>query len=143
MVDKQYLIDLNKKILETYTKKHRGAHAPFVVRTEIDEIMPMIEKVGKSGDEKKDLIEKSAYLMASISWMQPFGDGNKRTGLISAMKFLRDNGYELEISTDEDQREIRRLLYEIQDERTSLNSLVVKQIIFYISKRISKHEPRR
>ncbi|WP_316506384.1 Fic family protein [Nitrosopumilus sp.] len=142
MVDKKYLIDLNKKILETYYKKHPGNHIPFVVRTEIDDILPMVEKVGRSGDERKNLIEKSSYLMASISWMQPFGDGNKRTALISAIKFLQDNGYDLEISSADDQREIRRLLYEIQDERTDMNILVVKQIIFYISKRISKHESR-
>lgn len=48
-----------------------------------------------------------------------FLDGNKRTGIISATKFLRDNGYDLEI-TKEDEKEIRSLLYDIQDQRTSL-----------------------
>ncbi|MGI0056247.1 MAG: Fic family protein [Nitrosarchaeum sp.] len=140
MIDKQYLIALNKKILEIFAKRYPGTPNLFVVRNEIDDVLPMVESVGKSGDKKKDLIEKAAYLMAYISWAQPFGDGNKRTGWISATKFLRDNGYDLDLSTSEDQKEIRSLLYDIQDERTSLDQSVVKQIIFYISKRIHKHE---
>jgi len=81
--------------------------------------------------------------MSYISWAQPFADGNKRTGWISATKFLRDNGYELDLSNKSDQREIRRMLYAIQEERTCLDLLIVKQIIFYILKRITKHEPKR
>lgn len=71
-----------------------------------------------------------------------FLDGNKRTGIISATKFLRDNGYDLEI-TKEDEKEIRSLLYDIQDQRTSLDHSVVTKIIFYITERIKVHEPKR
>lgn len=71
-----------------------------------------------------------------------FLDGNKRTGIISATKFLRDNGYDLEI-TKEDEKEIRSLLYDIQDQRTSLDHSVVTKFIFYITRRIKVHEPKR
>ncbi len=91
----------------------------------------MVEKTGNSGNEKKDLVEKASYLMAIISWSQPFLDGNKRTGIVSTIKFLRDNGYELEMKK-EDETEIRNLLYDIQNQRTCLDQSVVKQIIIIV-----------
>ena len=84
------------------------------VRNEINDVIPIVEKTGIGGDEKQDLIEKASILMAVISWSQPFLDGNKRTGIVSAIKFLRDNGYELDIK-EEDEKEIRNILLDIQD----------------------------
>ncbi len=135
MVDKQYLIDLNRKILKKWNKKHPEDLQAIGTRAEIDDIIPMVEEYDKSKNKIEDLIKKASYLMAIISWVQPFFDGNKRTGIISAIKFLYDNGYDLEIKK-EDEKEIRRLLYDIQDQRTSLDSSVVTKIIFYITKRI-------
>lgn len=143
MVDKQYLIDLNEKILKTFAQHFPGTDVPLILRPEIDDVLPYVESIQKTGDELSHLTEKAAHLMSYLSWAQPFGDGNKRTGLIAAAKFLRDNDYELNLNSIEEQREIRRLLYSIQDERTNLDLDVVKQIIFYISKRITKHEPIR
>lgn len=140
LVDKQYLIDLNKKILETFTKKYPGTPVPLVVRAEIDDVLPYVENIESSGDEEKDLVKQAGYLMSYISWSQPFADGNKRTGWISATKFLRDNGYDLDLSSQDDQKEIRKLLYDIQDQRANLDDSIVQQIIIYISKRITKHE---
>lgn len=102
----------------------------------------MVEKHDKENHIMEDLIIKASYLMAVVSWLQPFLDGNKRTGIVSAIKYLRDNGYDLDIKK-EDEKEIRSLLYDIQDQRTSLDESVVEKIIFYIRKRIVKREPRR
>jgi prophage maintenance system killer protein len=100
----------------------------------------MVEKYDKSNMDLDDFIKKASYLMAIISWVQPFLDGNKRTGIVSAIKFLIDNGYNLNIEK-KDEPKIRSLLYDIQDQRTSLDHSVVEKIIFYIRKRIINHEP--
>jgi hypothetical protein len=42
----------------------------------------------------------------------------------------------------EDDKELRKLLYEIQEERTKLNETIMERIIFYIFKTIRYHEPR-
>jgi hypothetical protein len=42
----------------------------------------------------------------------------------------------------EDGKELRKLLYEIQEERQGLNEAVMERIIFYISRTIIRHEPR-
>lgn len=142
MVDTQYLIDVNRLILERWNKRnpknqqHIGARHP-----EIDGIIPMVEKYDKNNMKLEDLIQKASYLMAIISWSQPFLDGNKRTGIISATKFLYDNGFDLDIKK-KDESEIRNLLYDIQDNRTNLDDSIVAKIIIYTTKRIKKHESR-
>lgn len=40
-----------------------------------------------------DLVEQAALYMMGIAANHPFMDGNKRTGYISGMTFLRINGY--------------------------------------------------
>ena len=139
MLNKQYLIDTNRKILKRHKKLHPDESSQIGVRDEIDDVIPMVLKTGNSRNKKKDLIERASYLMGIISWLQPFLDGNKRTGMVSAIKFLRDNGYELEIKK-EDEKEIRNLLYAIQDQRTSLDESVIKQIIIYTTKRVIRYE---
>ncbi len=42
----------------------------------------------------------------------------------------------------EDGKELRKLLYEIQEERWSLNEVIIERIIFYLSNTITYHEPR-
>ena len=139
MVDTQYLIDTNRIILEEFHKKYPNLLISIGVRSEIDNIILEVEKYGNSGNDKNDLIEKASYLMGIISWSQPFLDGNKRTGIVSAIKFLRDNGYRLKIE-QKDEKEIRGLLYDIQDQRTSLDKSVMKQIIIYTARRVIIYE---
>jgi len=143
MVNTQYLIDTNKLLITTWNETHSNDPQPLGVRhPEIESIIPMVEKYDKSNLKLEDLIKKASYIMAIISWVQPFLDGNKRTGIITGTKFLRDNGLELNIEK-KDEPKLRNLLYDIQDQRSSLDHLVVTKIIIYTTKRIQKHEPRR
>ena len=144
MVNTQYLIDTNKLLIETWNEEHPDEiQQPLGVRRpEIDQVIPMVEEYDKSDLKLEGLIKKAAHIMAIISWLQPFLDGNKRTGIISGTKFLRDNGLELDI-VKKDEPELRRLLYDIQDQRSSLDHSTVTKIIIYTTKRIHKHEPRR
>ncbi len=142
MVDKQYLIDTNRLVLKEFQKKHPDALVSIGVRSEIDDVLLEVEKYGNSGNDKKDLIEKASYIMGIISWSQPFLDGNKRTGIVCAIKFLRDNGYRLKIE-QRDEKEIRELLYNIQDRRSSLDKSIMRQIIIYTTRRVISYEPRR
>jgi prophage maintenance system killer protein len=84
----------------------------------------------------KILIEKAACIMAMIPWAQVFFDGNRRTGIIAASKFLRDNGYELDIDPENENLELRGMLSEIKKQSQTLNQDIMKQLSFYISKRI-------
>ena len=135
MFDKQYLIDTNKKILERH---HRltGERVWIGTTKTIDDILPHVNSVGNSGNKREDVVEKATHLMAKITHAQPFEDGNRRTGIISTMQFLRDNGYELEIESGHANLNIRQMLKEIKMHTRGLHKETLDQISFYISKRI-------
>lgn len=143
MVDTQYLIEVNEKIITGWNKKYLDDPQELGVRRpEINEVVPRVEEYDKPFMTLEDMVIKASYLMAVISWLQPFLDGNKRTGIVSSIKFLRDNGFDLDIEPG-GTRELRNLLYEIQELRTDLDHAVVKKIIIYTTKRIINYESRR
>lgn len=49
----------------------------------------------------KTIFDKTAALMHSLILNHPFIDGNKRTGIVSALVFLELNGFRLEVGTKE------------------------------------------
>lgn len=136
-ISQQDVIDTNQKVIALKLDELDV----FCVRQDVlDDILEMFDKFEVTND-LQGLIKKGVYLMASIAWAQPFCGGNKRTaGLITAT-FFHQNGYEMVIP--EDGKELRKLLYDIQEDRSGLNEAIMERIIFYISNTITQHEPRR
>lgn len=98
----------------------------------LDDVLDMAKK----HDEP---IVQAAYLLAGISWAQPFSGGNKRTSFVSADTLLRMNGLTLVINAESDISYLQNLLYEIQEGRSELDELTLAKIILYVAKRIKKH----
>ena len=135
-LDNQYLIETNEQVLKNH-KKLTGKQVWIeVIPENIARVFPKVNSVGNSGNRKKDLIEKAACITAVISWAQAFFDGNRRTGIIAAVTFLRDNGYDLDINPEDENLELRKLLSEIKKHSNDLKPSIMKQLSFYISKRL-------
>lgn len=66
-----------------------------------------------------DLFLKAAVLMHSIILNHAFSDGNKRTGTVSAARFLYINGYELEVS----QRQLVRAARSVEDKKWDIEKI--------------------
>lgn len=109
----------------------------------MDEVLLMINNVGNSGNKKQDLLEIDTHILGATTLKQPFMDGNRRTGIIAAGKFLRDNGYDLDIDSEEANSELRSMLRKIKEQLLTLNQETMKQLSFYISERMREYEPRR
>jgi prophage maintenance system killer protein len=62
---------------------------------------------------------------------------NKRTAILTCTVFLLQNGYQLNIPQNENP-ELRQLLFDIQEERGQINRQVIDKIILYIGKHVSK-----
>lgn len=121
----QDIIDANQKIIA----QKLDPYDVFCVRRDVlNDVFEMFDKL-KTSD---DLLKKGAYLMAHIAWSQPFCAGNKRTAILITANFFHHNEVDLDIP--EDGKELRKLLYEIQNDRSGLNEAVMERIIFYISK---------
>lgn len=135
-LDEQYLIETNEQVLKNH-KKLTGQQVWIeVIPNNIARVFPQVNSVGNSGNREEDLIEKAACIMAVIPWVQAFFDGNRRTGIIAAGTFLRDNGYDLDINPEDENLELRKLLSEIKKQSRTLNQDIMKQLSFYISKRM-------
>ena len=142
-IHEQYLIETNEQLLQRQKKRTGESVYIEVIQKNMDEVLSMINKVGNSGDKEQDLLEIATHILGVIALKQPFMDGNRRTGIIAAGKFLRDNGYDLNIDPDENNLELRGLLRKIKLQLMTLNQEAMEQLSFYISKRMKKHEPRR
>ncbi|MEX0862332.1 hypothetical protein [Nitrosopumilus sp.] len=88
------------------------------------------------------MIQKTAAIIAAIPWTQAFFDGNRRTSIVAAGTFLRDNGYELDISPEEENTKLREMLSEIKKHRRDLEPTIMKQLFLYVSERMIKYESR-
>jgi prophage maintenance system killer protein len=128
----ELIIEINKGIIQEWLEQNPTAfEAVNVNQDKLKEILTTVNK-------QENLIMKAAYLLGGISWSQPFSGGNKRTAFVCADTILRLNGFRLSIESKNEQEYLRKLLLEIQDERSKLNEDVMAKIILYVSKRIRK-----
>ena len=71
---------------------------------DLNMLLSALGRPGASYDNRDlypDIYTKVAALMDSLIRNHPFLDGNKRTGIIAAVIFLRMNGYQLEATNTE------------------------------------------
>ena len=128
----ELIIEINKGIIQEWLEQNPTAfEAINVNHDKLKEILTIVNK-------QENLIMKAAYLLGGISWSQPFSGGNKRTAFVCADTILRLNGFRFSIESKNEQEYLRKLLLEIQDERSRLNEDVMAKIILYVSKRIRK-----
>ncbi|MGH9999494.1 MAG: Fic family protein [Nitrosopumilaceae archaeon] len=129
---KELIIEINKGIIHEWLEKNPAAsEAINVNQDELDKVLQMV-------DEQENFIMKTSYLLGGISWAQPFSGGNKRTAVVCGDTLLRMNGLKLVIDNETDEEYLRKLLFEIQGERSELNGVTMAKIILYVSKRIKK-----
>ncbi|MGI0076538.1 MAG: Fic family protein [Nitrosopumilaceae archaeon] len=137
-IEKRLFIESNQKIITEWQKKHPDTTDVHHTRMDdLDRVLQIIDDAGNPSDTKENLIIKAAYIMGATSWAQPFVGGNKRTGILVAATFLNENGYLISISK-EDEVYLREVLYRIQDNRSELDSSIIRELILYISTKISK-----
>ena len=141
-IDENFLIETNKKIL--LREKKRTGKVAYIesVPQNLAQVLPKVSEYGNSENREEDLIQKAAAIMAVIPWIQAFFDGNRRTSIVAAGTFLRDNGYELDISPKEENTELRKMLSEIKKHRRDLEPTIMKQLFLYISERMNKYESK-
>ncbi|MEX0657265.1 MAG: Fic family protein [Nitrosopumilaceae archaeon] len=132
ILTKQDLIEINKGILQEWIEKNPSDYEGVAASDKV------LDDILKAVDEQDSIILKAAHLMARIAWLQPFAGGNKRTGIVSADTLLRMSGYRLVVENEDDIEYLRKLLFEVQEERAALNPETLAKIVLYVTKRIRK-----
>lgn len=133
-VERSFIIELNEKIINEWNIRYpESLELISASEARLDEILYMVEKTGNELATKDQIFIKAAHLLGGLAWAQAFSGGNKRTAILSTAIFLRRNGLSI-IFPKEEQRELRRLLFKIQDERIQLQQEIIDELILYIRK---------
>jgi len=135
-IDNQFLRETNVKVHKDFHKKTGKPVYIGTIPKNLARVFPKVKEYGNSGNREKDLIEKAVFIMAVIPWTQAFLDGNRRTSIIAAGTFLRDNGYDLDIDVHDENLELRGMLKEIKRHARDLDANIMDSLILYTSKRI-------
>jgi len=135
-VERSFITELNKKIIDEWNARHPES-PEFVNASEarLDEVLHIVDKAGDKLEIRDQIIIKAANLLGGLAWVQAFSGGNKRTAILSTTIFLRRNGLNMTFPR-EAQRELRRLLFEIQEDRGQLQQGIIDKLILYIRRNI-------
>ncbi|MFY9300120.1 MAG: type II toxin-antitoxin system death-on-curing family toxin [Candidatus Nitrosotenuis sp.] len=137
-IDREKIITINQKIIKMWNQRHpEKPEFIDVGKDRIDEVLTIVKKSANDLSFEQTLIEKAAYLVGGLAWCQAFSGANKRTAILTCTIFLLQNGYQLRIPQNENP-ELRQLLFDIQEERGQINRQVIDKIILYIRKHVSK-----
>ncbi|MGI0065717.1 MAG: Fic family protein [Nitrosopumilaceae archaeon] len=78
-------------------------------------------------DQRTRIIKKATAILGGISWQQPFNNGNKTIAIILTKYFLQKNGFDLRLSTDQEEDELIDLLirtvYKFEDDPTIFSEI--------------------
>ncbi|MDE1764218.1 MAG: Fic family protein [Thaumarchaeota archaeon] len=135
-VDRKKIIIINQKIIKMWNQRHpHKSEFVDMGASRIDEVLTMVKNSANELSFEQALIEKAAYLVGGLAWCQAFSGANKRTAILTCTIFLLQNGYRLNIPQNENP-ELRKLLFDIQEERNHINRQVIDKIILYIRKHV-------
>lgn len=135
-VETDLIIEINRKIIDEWNQRHHERpEFVDVSRSRINEVLQTVRQVKDDADFENKIITKAAHLLGGLAWAQAFSGANKRTALLSTSIFLRRNGFRL-IIPKEQQRMLRKMLFEVQELRDKPDPEVIHEIILYIKENI-------
>ena len=131
-IEPELIIEINRKIIEEWNIRHpEQPEFIDVSRSRLNDVLEIVQRAGEGSDIEEKLIIKAAHLLGGLAWSQSFSGANKRTAILSATVFLRRNGLRFTIPK-EHQRDLRRMLFEVQEQRDTPPQAIIDKIILYI-----------
>lgn len=124
-------MEINRKIIEEWNIRHpEQPEFIDVSKPRLKEALEIVKQAGSAKTEEQTIV-KAAYLLGGLAWAQAFSGANKRTAILSTTVFLRRNGQRLTIPKER-QRELRKMLFEVQEQRDRPRPEIIDKIILYI-----------
>lgn len=78
-----------------------GGEHGYLSRGNLDYVMDMVREVGEGLPVDQALAKKAAFILFNVVVVHPFLNGNKRSAFELARVFLRLNGRDLKVKSDE------------------------------------------
>ena len=113
-IHEQYLTETNEQLLKRHKERTGEPVYIGIIQKNMDEVLPIINNVGNSGNKVQDLLEIATHILGVITLKQPFMDGNRRTGIKTNVK--KDQEPNVHIESRNHRTAV--FLYFRKDERT-------------------------
>jgi prophage maintenance system killer protein len=108
---KKFEVHHVKEIILWNEKEARERNESFGVNFELlDDIIEKVNSLSDIVDDKERVLKQMSILLGLIVFKQPFNNANKTTATATAIQFLRENGYELDLESENAQDELVRML---------------------------------
>ncbi len=135
-VEQELIIEINRKIIDGWNQRHpEQPEFIDVSRSRLDEVLEIVRQAEDGSNIEEKIITKAAYLLGGLAWAQAFSGANKRTSILSTTIFLRRNGLRFTIPKEQ-QRELRKMLFDVQEQRDRPRPEIIDKIILYIKENV-------
>ena len=135
-VEAELIIEINRRIIDEWNARHPEQQEFLdVSRPRLEEVLEIVKQAENGTGLIEKIITKAAYLLGGLAWTQAFSGANKRTSIVSTTIFLRRNGLRFTIPKQR-QRELRRMLFEVQEQRDRPRPEIIDKIILYIKENV-------
>jgi prophage maintenance system killer protein len=108
----------------------------FGINTErLSKVFSKVNDFNEISDKKQRITKKAANLLGGMTFHQPFNNGNKRTALSVTLYFLRKNGFDIDLGTLTQEKEMFELL-----EKTMLkiegDETIISEVEDYLTRKL-------
>ena len=128
--DIQEVIEMNKLIV-SYDSEPHGVN-----REELDEIFAKVNSFNDISDRRERIIKKTTYILAGISYMQPFHEGNRRTSFYLTKNFLGRNGFALRFYDSKQEDEFAELLARTAEQKFEDDQTIYSEVERYLMRKV-------
>ena len=128
--DIQEVIEVNKLIVSHDNEPHG------VTMDILNGIFNRVNSFNDIANRRERIIKKSTYILAGISYQQPFTEGNRRTSYYLLKSFLGRNGYILRPYNPEEKDTLADLLKRTAEQKFENDPTIYTEVEQYLTRKV-------
>lgn len=128
--DIEEVIDVNRLIVSHDNEPHG------VNTNTLYEIFHFVNSFNDISDRRERIIKKSTYILAGISYEQPFIEGNRRTAFYILKSFLGRNGFTLRFYNSEEEDTFADILRRTAEVKFEKDTTIYTEVEQYLTLKV-------
>ncbi|MDH3204363.1 MAG: Fic family protein [Nitrosopumilus sp.] len=128
--DIQEVVEVNKLIVSHDDEPHE------VSMKMLNEIFYYVNSFNDLSDQRERIIKKATYILAGISYNQPFMEGNRRTSYYLLKSFLGRNGFTLRFYNAMEKNLFSDLLRRTAEEKFEDDPSIYTEVEQYLNQKV-------
>ncbi len=128
--DIEEIIEVNKLIC-SYDNDPIGVN-----RETLDAIFDKVNSFRGTGNRRERIIKKTTYIVAGISYNQPFLDGNRRTSFYLLKNFLGRNGFTITLYNEEEEDVLADILQRTAEVKFEDDPTIYSEVEEYLTQKV-------